>query len=74
MQKAIARGEVPPFEKMMRTSDAEFYGRNSIGTQYSHYYAQARYPCYYLQEKGLLTRFYREFTTNSEKIRPGLQL
>jgi hypothetical protein len=27
-------------------------------------YAQARYLCYYLQEKGLLARFYREFRAN----------
>jgi hypothetical protein len=34
-----------------------FYDDDDRGTNY----AQARYLCYYLQQKGLLTRFYREF-------------
>ena len=34
-----------------------FYDDDAQGT----HYAQARYLCYYLQERGLLTRFYREF-------------
>ena len=29
-------------------------------------YAQARYLCYYLQEKGLLARFYKEFTPHAK--------
>jgi hypothetical protein len=73
LQKAIQRGEVPPFETMMRTSDAEFYGRTRSGTQYSHHYAQARYLCYYLQQKGLLTSFYREFTANVKKDPSGVE-
>ena len=34
-------------------------------------YAQARYLCYYLQEKGLLVRFYREFRKNCAADRTG---
>jgi hypothetical protein len=73
LQKAIQRGEVPPFETMMRTTDSQFYGRTSIGTQYSHHYAQARYLCYYLQQKGLLTTFYREFTANVKSDPSGVE-
>lgn len=29
-------------------------------------YAQARYLCYYLQEKGLLRKFYKEFVANQK--------
>ena len=35
-------------------------GKNT-GAKYSEQYAQARYLCYYLQERGLLGKFYREF-------------
>jgi hypothetical protein len=28
-------------------------------------YGQARYLCYYLQEKGLLTKFYHDFVANA---------
>ncbi|MDB6034164.1 MAG: hypothetical protein JWM16_4502 [Verrucomicrobiales bacterium] len=73
LQKAIQRGDVPPFETMMRTSDSQFYGRTSIGTQYSHHYAQARYLCYYLQQNGLLTTFYREFTANVKSDPSGVE-
>jgi hypothetical protein len=38
---------------------------------YSQYYAQARYLCYYLQEKGLLTKFYREFVSNAKRDPTG---
>ncbi len=44
--------------------DDEFYGRGST-SNYSQHYAQARYLCYYLQEKSLLVNFYRDFTANA---------
>jgi hypothetical protein len=56
LQRAIRRRAVPRFERMMATTDAEFYDRDP-GT----HYAQARYLLFYLQERGLLERFYREF-------------
>ncbi|HOX47010.1 MAG TPA: hypothetical protein PK668_25665 [Myxococcota bacterium] len=56
LQKAIRAGEVPPFARLLSTGDAKFYDQDP-GTNY----AQARYLCYYLQERGLLRRFYREF-------------
>lgn len=54
LQKAIGEKRVPPFETLCRTSDDEFYNRDAKGTNY----AQARYLCYYLQERDLLAKFY----------------
>ena len=43
-------------------SPGEFYGG---GASYSQHYAQARYLCYYLQEKGLLVKFYHQFVAGA---------
>jgi hypothetical protein len=59
LQRAIKRGAVPSFEELTSTTDSEFYGADQ-GTNYS----QARYLCYYLQEQGKLTQFYRDFVAN----------
>jgi hypothetical protein len=56
LQKAIRAGGLPSFEALTATTDREFYTRDK-GTNY----AQARYLCYYLQEKGLLTKFHHAF-------------
>ena len=36
-------------------------------------YAQARYLCYYLQEKNLLTKYYQEFTKNVKQDASGYE-
>ena len=59
LQKAIKTKTVPTFKKLTSTSRTEFY-RDDTGTNY----AQARYLCYYLQQKKLLTRFYKDFLAN----------
>ena len=59
LQEAIRDGRVPPFETLFAMDSNAFYNGAS-GT----HYAQARYLCYYLQDKGLLRKFYREFHTN----------
>ncbi|MBI2265283.1 MAG: hypothetical protein HYU64_08945 [Armatimonadetes bacterium] len=56
LKKEIRAGLVPSFETLTSASEDQFY-RKDRGTNYG----QARYLCYYLQEKGLLTRFYHEF-------------
>src|SRR5262249_49686619 len=66
LEKAIKEKKTIPFEKLMALSETEFYGGND---GYGQYYAQARYLCYYLQERGLLTTYYLEFLVNS-KIDP----
>lgn len=60
LQSAIQKGTVPSFEALCSTTTREFYERDK-GTNYS----QARYLCYYLQERGLLQRYYRAFRKNS---------
>ena len=59
LHAAIRDGHLPSFEKLCSTTTREFYDRDR-GTNY----AQARYLCYYLQEHGLLVKFYRAFRRN----------
>lgn len=62
LKKAIAAGTVPAFETLCNSTTHEFYEEDP-GTNY----AQARYLCYYLQEQGLLVKFFHEFrTANSD--------
>lgn len=66
MQEAIKKGGVPPFKEVMAADEREFYQRDR-GTNY----AQSRYLCYYLQERGLLRKFYRRFLADREKDPTG---
>jgi hypothetical protein len=59
LQKGIKKKIVPAFKTLTAMSDTEFY-RDDTGINY----AQARYLCYYLQQKKLLTRFYKDFSAN----------
>jgi hypothetical protein len=66
LQRAIKAGNVPSFEKLTGTTDHEFYSEDR-GTNYS----QARYLCYYLQQKGLLVKFYHELVANQKEDPTG---
>ena len=55
LKRAIRAGKLPSFEEMASDSDPVFY-HSSTG------YAEARYLCLYLQEKGLLHRYYDWFS------------
>ena len=66
LQRAISDGTVPSFKELTGTTDHEFYGEDR-GTNY----AQARYLCYYLQEHGKLTKFYRDFANNQKRDPTG---
>jgi hypothetical protein len=55
LKRAIHAGKLPTFAAMTADGDARFYA-SSTG------YAQARYLCLYLQEKGLLHPFYDQFS------------
>jgi hypothetical protein len=57
LQRAVRRGRLTPFQKLLAMDGRAFYDDDDEGTNY----AQARYLCYYLQERGLLVRFYHEF-------------
>jgi hypothetical protein len=56
LQNAIKAGRVPSF-KSLTSLDAQGFYNEDKGTNYS----QARYLCYYLQQRGLLVKFYKEF-------------
>ncbi len=67
LHAAIRDGQLPSFEKLCSTTSREFYDVDR-GTNY----AQARYLCYYLQEHGLLVKFYRAFRRNVELDPTGI--
>lgn len=66
LQEAIRRGGLTPFKKLTAQSEEEFYD-DPRGTNYG----QSRYLCYYLQERGLLERFYHEFFAHRREDRTG---
>ena len=60
LKEAINSKSLMSFEDLCATTTNEFY------TSRSDKYAQARYLCYYLQEKKLLRKYYKEFTGNAK--------
>ncbi|MBP7866795.1 MAG: hypothetical protein KA419_12690 [Acidobacteria bacterium] len=64
LQQAIRAGNTVSFRELTAKTDAEFYGASG-NPKYSQFYGQSRYLCYYLQEQGLLVKFYRDFTANA---------
>jgi len=68
LQKAIRAGRVPPFKQLCSTTTRQFY-QEDPGTNYG----QARYLCLYLQEKGLLVKYYRAFRANWKKDPTGYE-
>ena len=68
LQKAIKAGNVPSFKSLTAMNSGEFYNEDR-GTNY----AQARYLCYYLQDKGLLIQFYKDFLANQKEDPSGFK-
>lgn len=66
LQTAIKQGLAPPFKNLFSMSEYEFYTQDK-GTNYG----QSRYLCYYLQEKGLLVKFYHDFYANRKEDPTG---
>ena len=66
LQKEIRAGTLPTFKELLSTSSWQFYHMTK-----GNNYAQARYLCYYLQEKNLLTSYYQEFTRNVKQDLSG---
>lgn len=56
LKAALRDGLVPPFATLTAMDATTFYGEGS-----GVHYAAARYLLYYLQERGLLVRYYRAF-------------
>jgi hypothetical protein len=67
LQEAIGKRVVPSFKELTSTTTKQFYDEDP-GTNY----AQSRYLCYYLQEQGLLVRFYKEFRAGHAADPTGL--
>jgi hypothetical protein len=61
LQEAIRGGKLPSFDKLCHTTDTEFYEKDRGSN-----YAQARYLCYYLQQRDLLKTYYRRFRANRQ--------
>ncbi len=68
LQKTIRKDALPSFEKLCSTTTQAFYNMDR-GTNYG----QARYLCYYLQERGLLGRYYKAFMANVDDDPTGFR-
>src|SRR5215831_7473223 len=68
LQNAVRTGAVPSFRKLMSMDSRTFYD----DTQGTHY-AASRYLCYYLQQRGLLVKYYREFHARQKEDPTGYQ-
>lgn len=66
LQTAIKAGTVPSFKHLTALDRNGFYNDDK-GTNY----AQARYLCYYLQQRNLLVKFYREFHSHQKSDPTG---
>lgn len=61
LQAAIRGDELPPLAEVLAASSDDFYATGRSGLNY----AQARYLCYYLQERGLLRNYYHQFVASA---------
>ena len=68
LQGAIESNRVPSFRELCGTTREQFYNEDP-GTNYS----QARYLCYYLQETGLLRKYYDAFRANVSQDPSGYE-
>lgn len=66
LQAAIKARKVPSFKTLTALDENGFYNEDK-GTNYS----QARYLCYYLQQKALLVKFYREYYAHRQEDPTG---
>ena len=67
LQEAIRGRRLVSFQGLTGMAEGPFYeGKGD-------YYAQARYLCYYLQEQGLLVKFYRTFRAKCRQDPTGFQ-
>jgi hypothetical protein len=66
LKEAVEKDELVPLKDLVATTTRQFYGRGS-----DLHYAEARYFCMYLQEKGLLEKFYKKFRDNYEDDTTG---
>jgi hypothetical protein len=67
IQSAINANKLRHLREMMR--DDDFYASDRVGVNY----AQARYLMLYLQEKGLLQKYYRDFRDHADTDPTGVK-
>jgi hypothetical protein len=65
LQAAIRARRTPTFATLAAMDADHFYGDAGVN------YAVARYLCYYLQQRGLLRTYYRDFVKNHTKDPTG---
>jgi hypothetical protein len=68
LKKEIQADTLPSFKNLLSTTSYQFYHMGK-----GNNYAQARYLCYYLQEKGLLVKFYNAFSRDVKKDPSGYE-
>jgi hypothetical protein len=68
LQRAIRSKAVPSFKELTAMDENAFYNEDK-GVNY----AQARYLCYYLQEQGVLVKFYRDFQAHQKDDPSGFK-
>ncbi len=68
LQDALADKSYTSIERLMKTNWEEFYGDGSDVN-----YAQARYLCMYLQEQGLLKKYYQNFRDTYNDDNTGIK-
>lgn len=66
LQRSIKDGGLTSFKELMSMDAQTFYSDNK-----GNNYAQSRYLCYYLQQKGLLFKFYKQFHANQQQDPTG---
>ncbi len=66
LQDALRKQRVPALRALVATDDDTFYGKDS-----GRNYAQARYLLYWLQERGLLQKFWRGYLRTRGEDRSG---
>jgi hypothetical protein len=69
LRRAIEKKQLTGLRKLVSTTTGEFY-RDEKGT----HYAEARYFCMYMQEHGLLEKFYKEFRDNFKDDPTGARI
>ena len=66
LQRAIDDGMVPTFAHLTSLNEDQFYADDS-----GIYYAQSRYLCYFLEQRGLLRTYFREYLANQAEDPTG---
>jgi len=68
LRRAINENTYTGIKHLMETDDNELYGKRT-----SYYYAQSRYLLMYLQENGLLEKYYKSFRDTYSKDNTGIK-